>query len=106
MTRHIEMLQDAIDCRLKDVSPNGNVVLVIIVNYKRSQANRANTFPEVVVLYGCYGVDSEFIVFTSVCCYQKLCHIHLIPIIVIYSNISLCTNYLPFVFRVLNKKLL
>lgn len=34
MTRHIEMLQDAIECRLKDVSPNGNVVLDIIVNYK------------------------------------------------------------------------
>lgn len=34
MTRHIGMLQDAIDCRLKDVSPNGNVVVDIIVNYK------------------------------------------------------------------------
>lgn len=100
MTRHIGMLQDAIDCRLKDVSPNGNVVLDIIVNYKCSQVNRTGAFPEVVVLYGSYGVDSKFIVFISVCCYQKLRHIHLIPIIVIYSNISLGTNYLPFIFRV------
>lgn len=46
MIRHRRMIQDAIDCRLKDVSPNGNVVLDIIVNYKRSQANRANTFLE------------------------------------------------------------
>lgn len=61
---------------------------------------------EVVVLYGCYEVDLKSIVFTSVCCYQKLLHIHLIAIIVINPNISLGTNYLPFVFRVLNKKLL